>query len=157
MTVCSDNAVYIKGNYNTVNWQPSAVMADAVDLLSNSWIDANNPLTHTLRAASNTTYYVALIAGDTPTSTAQYNGGLENFPRFLENWSGITCTIVGSFINLYLSDYATGAWFYGSPVYTAPIRNWQFDVRFLNFNQLPPGTPSVGSVLRIAFRQEFFE
>jgi len=157
MTVCSDNAVYIKGNYNTVNWQPSAVMADAVNLLSNSWSDAANPLTHTLRAASNTTYYVALIAGDTPNSTAQYNGGLENFPRFLENWSGITCTIVGSFINLYLSDYATGAWVYDSPVYTAPTRNWQFDVRFLNFNQLPPGTPSVGSVLRIAFRQEFFE
>jgi hypothetical protein len=158
MTICSDNAVYIKGDYNTVNWRPSAVMADAVNLLSNSWIDANNPQnTNNANAASNTQYFVALIAGDTPTSFTQYNGGLENFPRFLENWSGRTCMIVGSFINLYLSDYATGAWVYGGRVYEAPTRNWQFDVRFLDFNQLPPGTPSVGSVLRIAFRQEFFE
>ena len=35
--------------------------------------------------------------------------------------------------------------------------NWAFDVRFLDFDQLPPGTPAVGMVLRIAFRQEFFE
>ena len=26
-----------------------------------------------------------------------------------------------------------------------------------DFDKLPPGTPSVGTVLRIAFRQEFFE
>jgi len=155
ISFCSDNAVYLEGDYNTVNWQPSAVMADAVYLLSNSWLDSQNQKTPTtLQSASSTTYYVAILSGDTPNATV-YNGGLENFPRFLEAWSGKTCTIFGSFINLFLSDNADGQWSYGGAIYSAPVRDWYFDVRFLNFNQLPPGTPSVGSVLRIAFRQEF--
>ncbi len=156
MTVASDNAVYIEGDYNTVNWQPAAVMADAVYLLSNSWVDADNAnVGANAEVASSTTYYLAMISGDTP-NTSAYNGGLENFPRFLESWSGQTATIHGSFINFFLSQNAVGQWSYGNPVYTAPVRDWWFEVRFLDFNNLPPGTPSVGTVLRIAFRQEFF-
>ncbi len=156
MSVASDNAIYVQGDYNTVNWQPSAVMGDAVYLLSNSWSDAaNHNTTAGLQAASSTTYYMAMISGDTPNASA-YNGGLENFPRFLESWSGRTATIHGSFVNLFLSQRATGQWSYGGSIYTAPVRNWWFEVRFLDFNNLPPGTPSVGTVLRIAFRQEFF-
>ncbi len=157
MTVASDNAIYIQGNYNTANWKPSAVIADAVNLLSGSWTNAAN---HNTNASPNngsaTTYNVAILSGDTQ-NTAQYNGGLENFPRFLENWNSAACNITGSFVNLYLSDNAVGAWVYGNPVYNAPTRNWAFDLNFLDFNKLPPGTPSVGTVLRIAFRQEFFE
>ncbi|MFH1068344.1 MAG: hypothetical protein V1794_01880, partial [Candidatus Glassbacteria bacterium] len=157
MTVVSDNAIYIQGTYNTTNWRPSAVMADAVYLLSTNWTDAANHNTNSsLNAAATTTYRVAILSGDTQNITA-YNGGLENFPRFLENWSGRTCTIVGSFINLFPSQNSTGLWVYGSPIYEAPARDWWFDLNFLNFDNLPPGTPSVGSVLRIAFRQEFFE
>ncbi|MBN2289655.1 MAG: pilus assembly PilX N-terminal domain-containing protein [Candidatus Glassbacteria bacterium] len=159
ISFCSDNAVYVQGDYNTGDWQPSAVMADAVNLLSNAWSDAANrdSTGGSANNASSTTYYLAILSGDTD-NTADYNGGLENFPRFLEKWSvsgNRTCTIYGSFVNLFLSENADGPWFYGNPVYEAPIRNWWFDVRFLNFNQLPPGTPAVGSVLRIAFRQEF--
>ena len=159
MTVASENAVYIQGDYNTGVWQPSAVMADAVNLLSDDWVDGDNPDPGTdgsIKNAASTTYYVAILSGDTPNIVA-YNGGLENFPRFLENWSGRSCTIVGSFVNLFLSENATGQWSFGSPIYTAPTRNWSFDVSFLDFDKLPPGTPSVGTVLRIAFRQEFFE
>jgi hypothetical protein len=156
MSVASDNAIYVQGDYNTVNWQPSAVMGDAVYLLSNSWSDAANHNTSSgLQTASSTTYYMAMISGDTPNASA-YNGGLENFPRFLESWSGRTATIHGSFVNLFLSQRATGQWSYGGSIYTAPTRNWWFEIRFLDFNNLPPGTPSVGTVLRIAFRQEFF-
>lgn len=156
MTVASDNAIYIQGSYNTVNWQPSAVMGDAVNLLSDSWSDAANHNTwNSLNAASSTTYNMALLSGDTPNASA-YNGGLENFPRFLEDWGGRTASITGSLVNLFLSERADHQWSYGSPVYNAPTRDWSFDVRFLDFNNLPPGTPSVGTVLRIAFRQEFF-
>lgn len=156
MTVASDNAIYVEGDYNTAGWQSSAVMADAVYLLSNSWVDADNAnVGANAEVASSTTYNLAMISGDTPNASA-YNGGLENFPRFLESWSGQTATIYGSLINLFLSQNAVGQWSYGDPVYTAPARDWWFDVRFLDFNNLPPGTPSVGTVLRIAFRQEFF-
>ncbi|MBW7996683.1 MAG: hypothetical protein FVQ81_09000 [Candidatus Glassbacteria bacterium] len=156
MTVASDNAIYIQGDYNTTSWQPSAIMGDAVILLSNSWVDADNAnVSANTQVASSTTYYLAMISGDTPNASA-YNGGLENFPRFLENWSGQTATIYGSMVNLFLSENAVGQWSYGDPVYRAPTRDWWFEVRFLDFNNLPPGTPSVGTVLRIAFRQEFF-
>ena len=131
-------------------------MADAVYLLSNSWVDADNAnVGANAEVASSTTYHLAILSGDTG-NTSAYNGGLENFPRFLESWSGQTATIHGSFINLFLSQNAVGQWSYGNPVYTAPVRDWWFEVRFLDFNNLPPGTPSVGTVLRIAFRQEFF-
>lgn len=160
MTVTSDNAVYIQGDYNTVNWQPSAVIADAVNLLSNNWSDAANPdpvTDNSVKDATSTTYNVAILSGDTPNNAGAYNGGLENFPRLLERWTGQTCTIVGSFVNIFLSGNATGQWAFGDPIYFAPNRDWWFDVNFLDFNKLPPGTPSVGTVLRIAFRQEFFE
>ena len=157
MTVASDNSIYIQGDYNTVNWQPSAAIADAVYMLSNSWTDAANHNTAaTANAGSATTYNVAILCGDTENKT-QYNGGLENFPRFLEQWNSANCNITGSFVNLFLSGNAVGAWVYGDPIYTAPTRNWAFDLNFLDFGKLPPGTPSVGTVLRIAFRQEFFE
>ena len=157
MTVVSDNAIYVEGDYNTGSWQPAAVMADAVYLLSNSWSDFANANTNSgLQGASSTRYEVAILSGDTQ-NTGSYNGGLENFPRFLENWSGDTCTIIGSFINLFLSENATGQWVYGGSVYEAPTRDWWFEINFLDFNKLPPGTPAVGTVLRIAFRQEFVD
>ena len=40
LTVVSNDPVYIQGNYNTINKQPAAVIADAVNLLSNNWNDS---------------------------------------------------------------------------------------------------------------------
>ena len=39
-----------------------------------------------------------------------YSGGAENFPRFLENWSGKTLTYYGSMVELYQSQQAIGKW-----------------------------------------------
>ena len=51
---------------------------------------------------------------------------------------------------------ATGQWAYGDPIFMPPAaRDWWFDLNFMDFNNLPPATPYVGSVLRLAFRQEF--
>jgi hypothetical protein len=36
--------------------------------------------------------------------------------------------------------------------YSAPNRAWQFDVNFRFPERLPPGTPSVGTVLQTAYR-----
>ena len=38
--------------------------------------------------AATTTYNLAMITGNYVSSGAAYNGGLENYPRFHENWSG---------------------------------------------------------------------
>jgi hypothetical protein len=88
-----------------------------------------------------------------------YGGGLENFPRFLENWSGVTFRYVGSLVSLFESDHSVGLWgnninpgFSNGAYYNAPTRDWSFDIRFRDPRLLPPGTPRVGTVIQTAFR-----
>lgn len=140
LTVVSENSVYVQGDYNTVQKKGAAVIADAVNLLSNSWDDSKNSSSG-LPTASATTYNVALISGNQDTVGSAYNGGLENLPRFHENWSGKACTIKGSFVNTWLSQYATGSWLYGSNRYVAPNRIWSYDTAFNTVANLPPFTP----------------
>jgi hypothetical protein len=67
-----------------------------------------------LPKATETTFNLVIAAGDTPirvgnTSNLYYeiNGGLHNFPRFLENWDDVKANILGSFIQFKRSVYAT--------------------------------------------------
>jgi len=122
----------------------AAVLADAVMLLSNSWNDANSSLALSNRNASNTTYNTAIMSGFTPSgytpaSGAQYgySGGANNFPRFLESWSGKTCTYTGSMVELFQSYVFTGQWALGN-IYSPPTRRWNFDTNFLT--SAPPGS-----------------
>lgn len=150
LTVVSENSMYIQGDYNTINKKGAAVIADAVNLLSNSWNDSKTN-TSGLPSASNTTYNVAMISGNQDTTAGgQYNGGLENLPRFHENWSGKNCTIKGSFVNTWLSQYATGNWVYGGNKYTAPNRVWSYDTAFNSVANLPPYTPMAVSAVDAA-------
>ncbi|BAY74934.1 hypothetical protein NIES25_13510 [Nostoc linckia NIES-25] len=67
--------------------------------------------TRWLPKASETTFNLAVAAGDTPVrvgpSTYEINGGLHNFVRFLENWNDVNANISGSFIQFKRSIYAT--------------------------------------------------
>ena len=121
----------------------SAVMGDAVMFLSNAWSDSNSSLTLSSRDASNTTYNTAIMAGFipsqyTPTSGSQYgySGGGNNFPRFLETWSGNSCTYHGSMVELFQSKTFTGKWDTGN-IYSPPARRWNFDTNFST--KSPPG------------------
>ncbi|MBD2453360.1 hypothetical protein H6G80_04640 [Nostoc sp. FACHB-87] len=67
-----------------------------------------------LPKATETTFNLVIAAGDTPirvgnTTNPYYeiNGGLHNFPRFLENWDDVKANILGSFIQFKRSIYAT--------------------------------------------------
>jgi len=141
LTVVSEGSVYVQGDYNTVGQKGAAVIADAVNLLSNSWNDSKRP--GSLPKATETTYNLAFISGNHETSVGAYNGGFENLPRFHENWSGVDCNIYGSFVNAWESQHATGSWVYGGDRYTAPNRNWSYDQRFNDVDNLPPFTPLV--------------
>ena len=121
----------------------SAVLGDAVMFLSNAWSDSNSSLTLSSRDASNTTYNTAVMAGFipsqyTPASGSQYgySGGGNNFPRFLENWSGNSCTYYGSMVELFQSKFYTGKWDTGN-IYSPPARRWNFDTNFST--KSPPG------------------
>lgn len=150
LTVGTDNPLYIKGNYNTVNKKPAAVFCDALNILSNSWDDSSG---HD-RIASDTAVNVSMVTGIVETEDGYYSGGTENLPRFLENWTGKTFTLSGSMVVLWESEQATGKWVYGMPYYTAPYRNWEFDQDLLESANLPPATPQVSTVERTHWQQD---
>lgn len=179
LSIVTDRALYVLGNFNTSIWRPAALMADAVTFLSNpanssmsgctssttGWCDSRQQGDATVRTARPTIVNAAILAGHSPTtcdyartgcSNPNYGGGLENFPRFLENWSGVTFAYTGSLVSLFSSQYSTGLWNNTAPsgtgYYNPPTRAWQFDINFRFPDRLPPGTPSVGTVLQTAFR-----
>jgi hypothetical protein len=173
LTFVSDNPVYVLGDWNTgadppssrstpdltksmdqsYQWRPSAIIADAITLLSNAWQDSNAAKGLNNRTASNTTINAALVAGNVPTGSKgnNYSGGAENFVRLLEDWSGKTFTYYGSMIQLYSSAFGTGAWGKAN-VYSAPQLKWSFDDAFtLN---APAGTAVMISYVQQRWFQE---
>ena len=91
-------------------------------------------------------------AGNGASGESRLNGGMHNFPRFLENWSA-RWNFAGSLIPLYHSTQAVGPYNSNSTIYDPPIRNWAFDSTFLDPNKLPPSTPQFQYVQPTAFRQ----
>ena len=114
--------------------------------------------------AANTEINIAILAGHSATACDWFNcganpygGGVENYPRFIEDWSTAPSKILtyrGSLVSLSTSQMAAGQWSYGI-YYTAPTRNWMFDTRFEDPANLPPGTPVVGNVIHTAFRPAY--
>lgn len=157
LTLASENPVYTKGNVNgdTLNHQPMAIIADALTILSGNWSDDSTKTKasdKTKRAATATTTNFSYITGNKETGSGNYNGGLENLPRFLEDWSSIVFTYRGSIINLWLSNKTSGLW--GGSYYSPPNRNWAFDNNLTDPNKLPPGTPTVRTFIRTGWRQQ---
>ncbi len=161
LTVASQNPVYIQGDYNTggsnppsnsgdptrpqvsgYTRKPCAVVADAVNILSNAWVDSNSFSSLSSRNATNTTVNTAIVSGIVPSINNYYSGGAENFPRFLENWTGRTMTYYGSMVELYQSKQSIGRWGSGN-VYNPPNRQWFFDTNLQVYT--PPGSLPVFS------------
>jgi hypothetical protein len=183
-TVGSENPVYITGNYNTNSsdtiWttgtdeahSAASVIADAVTVLSNNWSDWNSILTEATdpnpnRTATTTYYRVAIAGGKNINfpfpnweSATDYgfgtDGGVHNFVRFLENWSGQTLNYEGSLVSLYYSTYNTGTFkCCAYSVYEPPTRNYVFDPDFTQPQNLPPGTPLFRDIDNLSYRQSF--
>jgi hypothetical protein len=129
------------------------VFADAVTILSNFWKDQNAGSGLSSKIATSTTVNTAIVAGflpsgwTNPKTGAQYgySGGLNNFPRFLEDWTGKTFTYTGSMIELFTSQIDTGEWDTGT-IYQPPIRVWNFDSNFVG--KPPPGSLDAVSISR---------
>lgn len=157
LTVISDQAIYLMGNYNSINKIPAAVIADSLNVLSSSWSDSNSNKSMSYRTAANTTINAAFLAGTDSTGATEgtggwggaYNGGLENYPRFHENWSGKTLTYRGSFVSLNVARHVQGQW--GAQSYSPPNRDWNYDISFNNVANLPPLTPRF-----VYLKQELF-
>jgi hypothetical protein len=139
---------------------PGGAASESGDGRSESWMQ---------KPEATTTFNLVIASGDTParaaagTIPAEFNGGMPNFPGFLEDWgdTNIAARISGSFIQYKRSAYATAPYqhmlditssrepVFGylrnanlpqssggtSAYYVAPKREWGFDVGLLS--QLP--------------------
>ncbi|MGC2234818.1 MAG: PilX N-terminal domain-containing pilus assembly protein [Pyrinomonadaceae bacterium] len=167
---------------------PASIVCDAIFPLSKTWFDALSALypegasdarnltgegyrmadDNLPTTSQGTSVRAGVIAGTnissmtaTPGRDAvglRRNGGIINYPRFLEVWNlnGITnaWSYSGSFIPLYRSTQAISQWENDTAViYMPPRRNWSFDSTFLTPNKLPPGTPFFQYVQATGFRQ----
>ncbi len=155
MTLASENVVYTKGDINSTNKQPMAIMTDALMILSSSWSDdpaiAGSSDFMTDRDANNTTLNFSYITGNMETASGNYNGGLENLPRFLEDWAGVDMVFRGSIINLWRSQETIETW--SGDYYRPPVRDWGFDNDLSDPANLPPGTPMVRTFLNMGWKQ----
>jgi hypothetical protein len=141
--VYSNGGTSMAGSSNTANTLPSAVYADAITILSPSWNPANSTLAIGSRTASTDTVNAAFLTGNVPSNNVNYSGGVENFPRFLENWSGQTFYYNGSMVEMFPSQIANAPWPGTGSVYNPPTRDWTFDTQFTNPNNIPPLTPKI--------------
>lgn len=167
VTVVTDQAAYVRGEYNSPPAGdhlriPAAFLSDTFQVLSNAWPtnDYASSVALTNRNASHTTVNSAVLSGTDTTGNIEgtggqnlnlYNGGLENYPRFLEDWSGgITFTYRGSFVSLSKPSKSSGLWG-ASGVYEPPNRVWDYDATFNSAEKLPPLAPRF-----VYLRQELF-
>lgn len=171
VTFATDQAIYVQGDYNTRNKQPAAIMADSVNVLSNKCFD-DNKVVHrlnsrncrnsntsnnaTLGNATMTVVNAAFLGGNDITKPGQYNGGLENYPRFHEDWSGVDFRYRGSFVSLNVPNHVSGKWpGTGGNFYNPPRRRWDYDLAFNDAKNLPPLTPRFSAMKQESFIRSF--
>jgi type II secretory pathway pseudopilin PulG len=77
-------------------------------------------------------------------------GGVADLLRVLEAWNKALLFYRGSFVSLHESVFGTGKW--AQAYYTAPTRDWGYDLKFDDPDNLPPATPGVGTVVQTSFR-----
>lgn len=178
VTVASDQAIYVLGDFNRGldasgrGRQPASLIGDSVNVLSERFWrnNANCPhqfcrdgqsvqsLGHADRDAQSTRVNAAFLGGVDTTSTGKYNGGLENYPRFHEDWGGMTLTYQGAFVSLGEPEHVDGDWCGtggGCNIYNPPARAWNFDPGYNNAANLPPLTPRFVYVQQVLFTEDF--
>jgi Tfp pilus assembly protein PilX len=176
LTVATNSTAYITGHFNAdgslaadmsdtsvpeAGEVPAAVVADAINILSQAWWDSgtgkptgDSTSNNTSRpAAAHTEVSAAFITGivESPMGggASQYSGGVENYPRFHENWGSKNFRYRGSMVALFASSVGTGKW--SSAKYGAPNRQWGHNALFAS-GRYPPGTPRLRTYRRLDYR-----
>jgi hypothetical protein len=164
--IATAQPIYVRGDFNvstdgvhfaytlgsTTNGcsLPACLIGDAITLLSSNFVDNATGGTENPAPTQNAiTLNAACFEGIVPSNTNYYSGGLENFLRLLENWSGDTVNYNGSIVVMFPSTYATNHW--GGSYYGAPTRAWGFDTTFAQPAGQPPLFPSLKGDARSAW------
>jgi hypothetical protein len=167
LSIATPMPLYVQGNFNTTqggasdagvlgdvadSW-PASFLADSITVLSSSWSDTATGKAP--NSSSSDTVNAACLEGIVPsnssvtsTDNANYSGGVENFLRLLENWSGNKVYYNGSIVVMFPSQYATNRWLQTGNYYDAATREWSFDTNFEAYAGLPPFTPMMKTTFR---------
>jgi hypothetical protein len=181
LTVATDQAVYSQGDWNRYDKQPASLLADSLSLLSNNCLATSDSSSNAddpahlqgqlncgkkadINDATPTTVNAAFLARTDRSTASYYSGGLNNYMRILEKWSGKAMNYRGSFVSLGIPQQVSGEYkactpdssrtsgvtadTYGCP----PNRFWGYDIDFDTFSKLPPLSPRV-----IELRQDVFK
>ena len=205
MTIATDQAAYLQGDYNTIAKKPAAVMADTITMLSVNCLSPDqqadpfkiptaeincviNPYTTEaytkdspwtsgikiqsalgrMYVAKTTSVNAAFLSftdrsfGNLGLSRGtaypnSYSGGLNNYMRLLEDWSGQTLNYSGSMVSLgspleFHGNYRSAG--SAESYFNAPNRNFNYETDFNSFPKLPPLTPSVVYLQQDVFRRK---
>jgi hypothetical protein len=185
LSVVTDQALYVQGDYNTfannVAKQPAALIGDTITILSNSCLDTtttrvNCGVTTGQKVATTTSVNAAFLSytdesignvidlGNGSWGWGQirrrvYSGGLNNYMRMTENWSGIDFNYRGSFVSLGPPQEFSGEYQSGCTTdpcyYMVPNRNFSYDTDFNAVDKLPPLTPKVTYLQQEVFKRSY--
>jgi hypothetical protein len=163
LSVVTPDPAYVVGNWNVTtnttssgapsnqtlqsaqvtNTLPSAIYTDAISILSPAWSPLNSSNSISSRVATGDTVNAAILTGNVPSDSNNYSGGVENYLRLLENWSGVDLYYNGSMVEMFQSQIGNAPWPGTGTIYNPPTRVWAFDTNFSNPSTLPPLTPKV--------------
>jgi hypothetical protein len=141
--VSTNGSNLVTQSYNVANTLPSGFYSDAFTVLSPAWNPSYSSNALSSRTAANDTVNAAVLTGIVPSNGTYYSGGVENYPRLLENWSGVNLYYNGSMVEMFASQISNYPWPGTGTVYNPANRYWAYDTNFSNPSKLPPLTPRV--------------
>jgi hypothetical protein len=180
-TLATNGMAYIKGSYNADgdentgsssngDCEPgrfntlAGIAADSITFLSNAFDFSKAKESPGNRDAEFTEVNAALMSGMVPTNKpgVDYNndgsadmilsGGSHNYPRFLEDWGGVTFRYRVSMVSFFESEIAVEPQLQkGNGYYSPPKREYGFFEVFGTGSQ-PPGTPMGRTFFKLDFR-----
>lgn len=92
-----------------------------------------------------------MLTGIVPTDSHQTSGGVHNYPRLLEQWSGTGLYIRGSMVAMFDSEVATEPW--SIRVYTGAGRYWGLHQNLRDAGHDVPLEPVVLNAQRLHYKE----
>lgn len=138
------------GGSNAVDGHANSITPALMPNLGTNWPGAGS--TESVKFSPTVTEVSAcLLTGIVETNSKQHSGGVHNFPRLLEAWSGTGLYIRGSMVAMFVSEVATEPW--SIRIYSGAGRYWGLHQNLRDAEHDVPLEPVLLNAQRLAFRE----